>query len=53
MRLAIHNELEQLQPNLPALPEPETYPERNSGLFDSDRLYLDQLASYRALQRGE
>jgi hypothetical protein len=52
VRLAVQNELEQMQPNLPALPEPETYPERNGWLFDSGRPYLEQLASYKAHQRG-
>ncbi len=50
---AVHNELEKLEPDLPALPQPETSPERNGWLFDgSGGSYFERLASYHGPQKG-
>jgi hypothetical protein len=43
--------LDTLDPELPELPEPETQPEDDGWLFDADRDYFEQLASYKAYQR--
>ena len=52
-----HERLERLsvemEPDLPALPEPETSPERNGWLFDSrGRSYFERLASYHRHKKG-
>ena len=52
LRLAVQNAVDQLDIELPPLPEPETVPEDQDWLFDSRRDYFAQLAAYRA-RRGD
>ena len=42
-----------MEPDLPALPEPETTPEEDNWLFDSSKSYFEQLAAYKAHQNRE
>jgi len=52
LQLAVQNAVDQLDIELPPLPEPETVPEDQDWLFDSRRDYFAQLAAYRA-RRGD
>lgn len=49
---AITNRLETIYPELPELPEAETYSEEDDWLFDSGRDYLSQLAVYTERKGG-
>ncbi len=47
-RRGMQEALNTLEPELPELPEPETSPEEDGWLFDSQRGYLEQLDHYKA-----
>ncbi len=44
----IEEKLADLEPALPSLPEPETYPDDEGWLFDSRRGYREQLDHYKS-----
>jgi hypothetical protein len=52
-RLEAQGALDTLDPELPELPEPETYAEDEGWLFDADRDYFEQLAFYKSHQSRE
>jgi hypothetical protein len=51
--LAIQDALEDLEPDLPPLPEPEANPDDEGWLFDSRRDYLEQLRHYKSRKDGD
>lgn len=50
LRQAIQNELDELEPEIPGMPEPETSDEQDGWLFDSGREYMEQLEHYKEFQ---
>lgn len=52
LRQAIQTALDDMEPDLPGLPEPDTVPETDGWLFDSGRGYFDQLSAYKTHQNG-
>jgi len=52
LRQAIQLEIDNMYPELPKLPEPETEPNDDGWLFDSNRNYSEQLDVYKKKRNG-